>query len=202
MTIPSGYYTKMQDIVDAMNAQIEDRLTHHTFPVINQQGQRSLTKIEPDKWPKIKYNEVKKRIHIYLQAGAFVTFDDHMETLLGIKANPLVNRFPEPKWISGTTATDIGGGIHSLYVYCDVLESVPVGDTQAPLLRIVDATGSHSANVHRTFEQPRYMPVQKKHFDSIEVLIRDDTGEPVSFEGGKLVVTLHFCRALTPYFSS
>jgi hypothetical protein len=56
-------------------------------------------------------------------------------------------------------------------------------------------------NVHRTFDPPRYIPVQKKHFDSILVYIRTDTGEPVPFEGGKVVASLHFRRATSSYFS-
>jgi len=129
MTIPSGYYVKMQDIVDAMNAEIEEKLSLHTFPIIDGSGQRYLTKLEQNKWPRIKYNEIKKKIFISLQPGAIISFDKYMETLLGLKVNPVINRFQEPKVIGGATTSDISGGVHALYVYCDVLENVPVGDT-------------------------------------------------------------------------
>ena len=79
-----------------------------------------------------KYNETKMKIFIHLQPGAIVSFDDYMETLLGLRENPVINRYGEPRTISAMAATDISGGVHSLYVYCDVLENVPVGDTEAP----------------------------------------------------------------------
>ena len=104
--------------------------------------------------------------------------------------------------ICGTRTTDINGGIRALYIYCDVLENVTVGDTLAPLLRIVDATaGRRGENVHQSFDPPRYMPVRKKRFDTIEMLIKDEYGEDIAFEGGKSVVTLHFRRASNPYFT-
>jgi hypothetical protein len=202
MAVPSGYYTNMQDIIDAINAEIEEKMNYASFPILdNQGGHRYLTAIEKDKWPRFKYNPIKKKIFIHLQPGAFISFDDYLETLLGIKANPLTNRFQEAKFIGGTSACDITGGIHALYVYCDVLENVPVGDTEAPLLRIVDATGAYGANIHHVFDPPRYVPVQKKHFDSIEVDIKSDIGEPISFEGGKLMIVVHFRSAGSPFFS-
>ena len=104
--------------------------------------------------------------------------------------------------MGGLRTADINGGIRALYVYCDVVENVAVGDTQAPLLRIVDATtGQRNDNVHRTVDPPRYMPVQKKRFDTIEIFIKDDFGEDILFEGGKLITTLHFRRAVGPYFT-
>ena len=50
------------------------------------------------------------------------------------------------------------------------------------------------------YDQPRYFPVQKKTFDTIEIDIRDDTGESIPFDAGKLIVTLHFRRAKDSYF--
>ena len=89
-----------------------------------------------------------------------------------------------------------------VYVYVDVLENVPVGDTEAPLLRIVNASERTGENVHRIYDRPRYLPVQKTQFDSIECNIRDCFGKPVPFDGGTSIITLHFRRAISPFFSS
>src|SRR5437899_12678347 len=94
----------------------------------------------------------------------------------------------------------IVGGVHVMYVYSDVLECVPVGDTMTPLLRIVEIGGQKSEMVHIQYDQPRYVPLQKKEFDSIEVDIRDDLGEKISFDSGKVIVTLHFRKAKESYF--
>ena len=100
----------------------------------------------------------------------------------------------------GERVCDIAAGINSLYVYCDVLEHVPVGDTKAPLLRIVEAKGSTHEVIHMIYDKPRYLPLQKKNFDSIEIDIRDCFGEKISFENGQVVVILEFNRAKNPYF--
>ena len=84
-----------------------------------------------------------------------------------------------------------------MMLYCDLLEHIPVGDTKDPVLRIVDANGEI---VHRLYDEPRYIPLQKKNFDSIELDLRDDLGNPIAFKNGKLVVTLHFRQAKSAYF--
>lgn len=86
-----------------------------------------------------------------------------------------------------------------MYVYCDVLEHVLVGDTKSPLLRIVQVDGKGNDTVHARYEKPIYVPLQKKHFESIEIDIRTDTGKPIPFEYGKVIVTLHFRLRKIPY---
>src|SRR6218665_306239 len=56
---------------------------------------------------------------------------------------------------------------------------------QTPLLRIVQMAGKGNDTIHARYEKPIYIPLQKKHFDSIEIDIRTDTGKPVPFEYGK-----------------
>lgn len=202
LSIPFGYYSSMQEIVAAMNTAISDAMPQVLFPVIREGGERTFEQLSIDKWPHFKYNDVKKKIFIDLQGGGEVGFDDYFANLLGVRSNPIVNNGKYPKLMGGNKASDIKGGIHGLYVYCDALENVPVGDTEAPLLRVVDATGHNGENVHRVFDPLRYIPLRKKQFDSIEIDIRDDIGLPISFEGGKLIVTLHFRRAANPYFST
>jgi len=72
--------------------------------------------------------------------------------------------------------------VPTLYVYCDILEHVIVGDIMAPLLHIVEMKRRKSyGNMHETLRSPLYVPLQKKHFDTIEINIMTDTGKPVHF---------------------
>ena len=90
-----------------------------------------------------------------------------------------------------------GGYIHSMYVYCDILEHVAVGDTKAPLLllRIVDKPHKSRGNVHQVFNSILYVLLQKKNFDTVEINIMTDVGVPVPFRLGKSFVVLEFRRA-------
>jgi hypothetical protein len=105
----------------------------------------------------------------------------------------------ESMTIRGGMACDLQAGIHALYVYCDLLQFTHVGDIKAPLLRVVDSGGEVGDVITRYYERPRYVPLQKKNFDSIQIIIRDDLGEKIQFESGKVLLTLHFRRTRSQY---
>jgi len=73
----------------------------------------------------------------------------------------------------------VNGDINSVYIYCEILEHVTVGDTKALLLRIVDKVRKKRGTVHQTFNPILYVPLQKKNFDTVKVNIMTDGGRPV-----------------------
>lgn len=80
-----------------------------------------------------------------------------------------------------------------MYIYSDVVSPNFIGDTLAPLLRIVKI-GEHRKDICQTFSEPYYIPILKRDFETVEINIRKDTGELVPFLCGKLNVRLHFRR--------
>ena len=95
---------------------------------------------------------------------------------------------------------EFGSTVRSIYTYCDLVEHIPVGDTKAPLLRIVNRKSNEDGNVHKTFNPVMYVPLQKKCFDSVGINMMTDSGEPVPFNSGKSFVVLEFRRATYKYF--
>src|SRR2546425_10898397 len=90
----------------------------------------------------------------------------------------------------------------TLFPYTTLFRSLQfthVGNIKAPLLRVVDSGGEAGDVVTRCYERPRYVPIQKKSFDTIQLIIRDDLGEKIQFENGKLLATLHFRRVQNQY---
>ena len=81
-----------------------------------------------------------------------------------------------------------------MYVYCDVASHAIIGDTKTPLLRVCNVVGKHGDVVRHSYDQPHYVPVGRREFDTIEIAINNELGEPMPFEYGKSVVTLHFRR--------
>jgi len=80
-----------------------------------------------------------------------------------------------------------------VYVYCDLLEQVLVVDMKARLLRIMDRTSPEKSNVtHVTFNPVQYVPLQKKHFDTIEIKLATDGAEGVPFVAGKSILIIEF----------
>ena len=173
--IDAGFYNSPKQLVAAINEGIKK----HT----------------KDKRLQLEYNEITQKITSELTGNMdlILHLADGLREILG---------FTQPRLIQNTMAesvVDTERGFHSLYVYCDILETRIVGDTVAPLLRIINNRGKDGENVSKVFDSVYYIPVQKTCFDTIEIDIRDDSGRAVPFERGKVVLTLHFRES--PSFS-
>ena len=75
--------------------------------------------------------------------------------------------------------------------FTDVVASQVVGDVRANLLRAIAPKGSHGEMISENFVHLFY-EVRVKSFNTIEILLRGDTGRPIPFLGGVVEVTLHF----------
>ena len=84
----------------------------------------------------------------------------------------------------------------SIYMYSDVVEHNIVGDKLVQLLRTVPITGNHGEIVHNSFDNLIYRPVAKEYLSEIEVQLSADTGELMPFNGGEVIVVLHFKPAI------
>ena len=80
----------------------------------------------------------------------------------------------------------------TIYIYSDVVASQVVGDVQANLLRVIAPKGSHGDVISENFEHIFYNDVRFKSFNTVEILLRGDTGRVIPFLGGVVEVTLHF----------
>jgi len=84
--------------------------------------------------------------------------------------------------------------LHLMFVYCDVASHTVVGDTTAPLLRVINLNMESGVMKRLSFPDIHYIPVQKRHFETIEISINTARGSIMPFETGRSVVTLHFRR--------
>ena len=185
MRVSPGYYDSPTVLVEAINKLIKEAACAVDF----------------ETYPRFAFNSVTRRLNADINSMCRITFSPPLCSMLGISRsqNPIENE-EEHNWEwKSTNACDVNRGVSSMYVYCNVLEHVPVGDTKAPLLRIVRVTDKSGHNVHTIYEKPLYVPLQQKNFDSIEIDIRSDVGNPIPFEYGKVLVTLHFRHCKIPY---
>ena len=98
---------------------------------------------------------------------------------------------------------DLNAGMYSLYLYSDIVEDQLIGDVFAPLLRIVHRKDRVKGGdiISRTYENPHFVKVKMKRFDTIDMHIRRDTGEKISFQRGKVIVKLCFRSVRSGYFN-
>lgn len=87
---------------------------------------------------------------------------------------------------------DMQAGFYMIYCYSDVVEHQMVGDSYAPLLRILRVEGKFGDIITQTFNPPDYLPVARKHLESIKIELKSDQNVPINFTYGKAIAKLHF----------
>jgi len=177
-----GYYSEFEEVATALHREQANHLHH--VP-------------SPDRVPvRFSFNDDLGRVNMTIINDLCVMFSPALARLLGFRT--MVKYCVSP--FLAEHKMDFGSTVRSIYTYCDLVEHVSVGDTKAPLLRIVNRKSDEDVNVHQTFNPVMYVPLQKKCFDSVEINMMTDAGVPVPFNSGKSFVVLEFRRAAYKYF--
>ena len=154
-------------------------------------------------YPIFSFKQFEQKVRIELLPYSEIVLSDDLNQILGFPTGfRLHNLTNIRKFVESPVDINVESNRQTFYIYCDIMECVPVGDTLAPLLRTIDVDGMRGAMIHRNFDQPRYLPIQKKNFDTIQIDIRDGLGRPIPFVGDAVIVTVHHRRANIPYFLS
>ena len=169
------YYSTIEEVVNSSNSLF-----------INLKTAQKLERV-----PTFGYNSREKKFHVDLQPGESLQFKPKPAAMLGIKTNPIHGGSESIKY-HGEDLFNLNETIHTLYVYCDIIENMPVGREEAPLLRIVGVDAKQGEIVRKTYDNPMYIPVRIKKFDTVEIDIKSNTGEHVPFQYSKSEVILHF----------
>jgi hypothetical protein len=91
-------------------------------------------------------------------------------------------------------------GIVNMYIYSSICQPIHVGHTLVPLLKnvFIDSTQDVNDRGHArnyVIYNPMYIPVSSRTFNSIEINIRNDGGQLLSFPSNSMsLLTLHFVR--------
>ena len=184
--LPAGQYDTPEQLIGGLNQMLDLR---QTYSIRKRRIAVDLTDPTHVNLKKVhfSYYEIMQKATISVKQGSSVELSPILKRMLGMQMTTLAAGSHE-----GAHVVDVNQGFHSLYVYCNVVEPRPVGDSEVPLLRIVPIEGKSGQMMTKTYENIQYIPVSQKHFRTLDMDIKKDTGEPVPFECGKLVVTLHF----------
>jgi len=127
-------------------------------------------------------DENVRRIRIDVNSGRYtVRLNSELSTLLGFGS--IEREFGRGSHLADT-ASNLPGieELHNLHVYCDIVENVIVGDVTAPLLCIVEITRDlRRVMMHTIIYTPLFVPIQKKSFDTIQIWIMTNMGQPAPF---------------------
>lgn len=169
--IKSGYYRNGDEFASSLTQQATRALIDAKFTYIKLTG--------------------RMRMQIHNSDNHLVILSWDLLEYLGFQHKLITEQHAD---VVAPIAFDANRGLNLVYVYCDVASHVIVGDVKSPLLRVCNVAGRHEETVRNTYERPHYVPIGRRDFDTIEIAINNERGEPMSFIFGKAIVTLHFRR--------
>lgn len=179
-TITDGFYSNISDIIDAVNVQVGTATGQDTF---------------------FKYNTTAHRVcavNDFVQVGKKWIESCKLSPRLGLQLGyPPVGQIP----CRGEYAQHVvNTGIiipDKMLIYCDLVEPQLFGDSWARVLRLINTCPTNDPPFFAqpcsvTFNPPQYTQLQKTHFESVTIDIRDLEGKLMPFQYGTLSVKLHF----------
>ena len=158
-----GYYQSMQELIKAANKALSRNVSDNI---------------------KLTYNAFTGKVTVQIKSVFQFAAMKPLSIILGFGGKDvMLKKTTESPCVADLTT------VSTIYVYCDIVQPQIVGDTSAQLLKSIPAEGTFGDIITKTFTNIQYVPIQRKLFEDVE---RNDTGDPVPFERGKVVTTLHF----------
>lgn len=173
----AGLYENAEYFVTQLNALVKSKLPPRK-----------------DTSPPLKFifNRANKKVSVSVyEPFTKVSFSEALQDILGMPDKSIIG----DGTFHGTDMVDPDRDLKSVYVYCDLVASRPVGDVLVPLLRTVPIINKEHFVVFREYIKPHYVALSRFQFDTVEILLMTDSGKKVPFTTGKSVVTLHFRRS-------
>lgn len=170
LVFESAQYADVHSLLLSLNAQMQE---HHIIVSLTYDSVKQLISMECR-------NEINHVIHISDEFQKYFGFDIHGPYSDGL--------------YTAKRKFDMNAGLGLMYIYSDIASYSAVGDVQAPLMRVCNSEGSHNEVVRVCYTHPHYLPVSRRHIDTIDIYITDQLGCPYPFETGTSIVTLHFRR--------
>ena len=113
---------------------------------------------------------------------------------LSMKLGFDINIFTNGTYIA-KRSTDIHYDTHHFFVYSNVINEIPVGNSYVKLLRTVPTLEDNSERyITKIFDKPHYMNIASSFENVIEIGITTDEGAYFNFRSGKVIITLHFIK--------
>ena len=179
--IKDGFYEDIETLIELLNFSV------NSVRAIPENIKNLITFVTKDKsnLSKVGISRNNKEIEVSLTRG--------LCHLMGFENS---NNAAKIKFNTSKTSeypADVFRGLHSMYIYTDIIERQIVGDSLVPLLRICGLNNEDEGkNVSIRFNNPRYLPVSVNNISSIHINLRNEYGHNLPFRSGNVTLTLQF----------
>jgi hypothetical protein len=183
-------------IADVNNKQVTSKVNFSANDRLEIVAQR-LTKYFRERQIKIDFTftELNSEFSIKFPINTvrYISMDKQLSRVFGFKTS-LFTRLESSTGIMSDLDQDLEA-LGSFYIYTDIITHQCIGDVNAKVLRVVALDyqyGNKSQYVNKIYDVPHYVPLERNNIETINITLKDSTGQNVSFESGKIVVKLHF----------
>ncbi len=178
ISIPPGYYSSPEEIVNLLN-----------------EGESKM--FRPIKF---FYDPIGKRITMNMEKHCVLQMESSDIMLsLGFHQQEYKTSKDDAIFVSESIAS-VKSMYHSVYVYTNIIENQHTGNYKVPLLRVVPVRADYGQLSCVNYDRPHFVPLSQSNIQIIEVDLRDDTGDLISFESGKVLMTLLFRRKQAKFY--
>jgi len=151
-------------------------------------------KVEWENVPLLSYDKLIGRAFYAFKGDDDIVLSKKLQYILGFEGNYAKR---ETSFIRDNKAIaryppDMTAGMTSLLVYCNIVAPQINGNRFDPILRVVTVKGSFGSQVNHEFNNLHYVPILQRSFNRIQINIKDDEGNLVPFQFGKVLLKLHF----------
>ena len=187
-TLPGKNYKNVQELLDAINKQINAAIADEDSFVTPDQN---ALVFKLDEFGKVGFEQMDDTyqygidipVRLFTKLG-FVPPDGYNHKAYLVAHGMCAESFP-----------DLNAGLNSIYVYCSIMEpSRIVGDDLWPVLRILPVVDNTGNTIHYQPNNIEYFPLRLDHFSEISIELRDEIGVLVPFNFGKVVIDIHIKR--------
>jgi hypothetical protein len=127
-----------------------------------------------------------------------ITLQEITATMMGFKKHHWSTRWREPVRFLASRPANVHLPLQNIYIYCNIVQEIAVGDTYAPLLQVVPVQNTVYGSVqHHEFLNPLYMSLAFDEVSVIEIKLCNDRGNVIVFDIGNVVIKLHFSKIVS-----
>lgn len=143
------------------------------------------------------YNKLYDRVYILgLKVGESCYLSDGLREVLGYKENIIEpepdNNFHQTYGIEGPLVPGLYYQWNSIFVYTDIVQRSRIGNTSAPILRILPRKTTNEEVISYSFQPLIYLDISRQNIEIVHFSFRTEKNNIIPINRGLISLTVEF----------